>query len=301
MLILSCAKSANPEIRANSISLFKITTEKATDESKEATVEELLKLAQAGKAIGPDRKVLYTMFSFLSTSAQVSSLMVKVIPSLLAKETSEVALPILASSLTKHLAFYLREDLPFPDEVSKLLTTEMQNNKPPIRRAFVTLAGNTFWDLGNLKTANAVAFARAVFPGLESSLKSVAANPLNTAGGPVEGYIATAVLLGPFSRSRVFGNSHVSIFFLLILILITVLEDDIPRNTTVQAIVSSSRPSFLVWDKVYQRLTDVEEETWLLRALESTTIFFSSEVEKAEQLRSVFRYFCVYSVCPSAN
>lgn len=214
-LIFSCAKSANPEIRANSISLFKITTEKASDESKEAAVEELLKLAQAGKAIGPDRKVLYTMFSSLSTSMQVSSIMVKSIPSLLAKETNEVALPILASSLTNHLTFYLREDLPFPDELLKLLTTEMQSNKPPVRRAFVTLAGNTFWDLGHLRTANAIALARAVYPAFESSLKSVAANPLNSAGGPVEGYISAAVLLGPFSRSGVFGISHVFILLSL--------------------------------------------------------------------------------------
>lgn len=215
VLVLSCAKSANPEIRAKSISLFKITTEKATDESKEATVGELLKLAQAGKAIGPDRKVLYTMFSFLSTSAQVSSLIVKSFPSLLAKENNEAVLPILASSLTNHLAFYLREDLPFPDEVLKLLTAEMQSNRPPIRRAFVTLAGNMFWDLGNLRAANAVTFARAVFPAFESSLKSVAANPLNAAGGPVEGYIAAAVLLGLFSRSGIFGTSHASILFSL--------------------------------------------------------------------------------------
>ena len=56
-----------------------------------------------------------------------------------------------------------------------------------------------------------------------------------------------------------------------------------------------------MWDKVYQKLTDVEEETWLLRAVESTAIFFSSELEKAEQLRFVFRYICVHSACPSAN
>lgn len=45
-----------------------------------------------------------------------------------------------------------------------------------------------------------------------------------------------------------------------------------------------------MWDKVYQKLTDVEEETWLLRAVESTALFFSSEVEKAEQLRFVYRF-----------
>jgi len=66
------------------------------------------------------------------------------------------------------------------------------------------------------------------------------------------------------------------------------LEDTISRNASVQAIILPSKPSFLVWDKVYQKLTDVEEETWLLRAVETTVAFFSAEIEKAEQLRFVF-------------
>ena len=131
--IFSCSKSSNGEIRANSVALFKIIVERATDESKEAALTELLKLAQAGKAMGPDRKVLYTMFSVLSTSAQVSPVMVKSVPALLAKETNEAALPTLASSLTPHLVF-LRENLPVPDEVVKLLVAEMQNSKPVIRQ-----------------------------------------------------------------------------------------------------------------------------------------------------------------------
>ncbi|KAH9002519.1 ARM repeat-containing protein, partial [Lactarius deliciosus] len=168
--------------------------------------------------------------------------------------------------------------------VLKLLATEMQNTKPSIRRAHITLAGDTFWALGDLSTTNAVAFARAVFPAFESSLKSVAANPLNAASGPAEGYVAAAVLLGPFSRSGVFGISYCP-FLSPFHWFNAVLEDTILRNPTVQAIVSSLRPSFLVWDKIYQKLTGVEEETWLLRAVESMAIFFSSEVEKTEQLR----------------
>jgi len=72
------------------------------------------------------------------------------------------------------------------------------------------------------------------------------------------------------------------------LCVIRFLEDIISRNVTVQAILSSSKPSFLVWDKVYQKLTDVEEETWLLRAIESTATFFSAEVTNVEHLRFVF-------------
>jgi len=291
--IFNCAKSANAEIRANSIALFKITVGKATNEGKETALTELLKLAQAGKAIGPDRKVLYSMFSVLSSSAQLSPVMVKSVPALVAKVTNEAALPVLATSLVPHFIFHLRENLPVPDEVLKLLVAEMQNTKPIARRAFVSLVGETFWALGDLTTTSAITLARAVFNAFESSLKYVATNPLNASAGPVEGYVAAAVLLGPFSRSGVFGSSYTSFFspsFSDFLCLIRFLEDIISRNATVQAILSSSKPSFLVWDKVYQKLTDVEEETWLLRAIESTATFFSAEVTNVEHLRFVFRY-----------
>lgn len=218
--IFSCLKSSNPEIRTNSVSLFKITVEMATDESKEAALTELLKLAQAGKATGPDRKILYSMFSVLSTSAQVSSVIVKSVPGLLSKETNEAAIPTLASSLTPHLVFHLRENLPVPDEVLKLLVAEMQSSKPVIRRAYVSLVGETFWALGNLTTSSAAQVARTVFTAFESSLKSVATNPLNASAGPVEGYVAAAVLLGPFSRSGVFGSSPVFLFLLVLISLI---------------------------------------------------------------------------------
>jgi hypothetical protein len=45
-----------------------------------------------------------------------------------------------------------------------------------------------------------------VLPSFETSIKTVAANPLNATAGPLEGYIAIAVLLGPISRSGKFGR-----------------------------------------------------------------------------------------------
>jgi hypothetical protein len=95
--------------------------------------------------------------------------------------------------------------------------------------------------------------------------------------------------LAPFPGRRYLVAHEIS-FFGACSDFLWFLEDTISRNVTVQAFLSTSRPSFLVWDKVYQKLTDVEEETWLLRAIESTAIFFSAEVTNVEHLRFVFRY-----------
>jgi hypothetical protein len=97
--------------------------------------------------------------------------------------------------------------------------------------------------------------------------------------------------LAPFPDRR-YLVAHKPLFFSCsnFFCLLRFLEDTISRNSTVQAILSSSKPSFLVWDKVYQKLTDVEEETWLLRAIESMATFFSAEVTNVEHLRFVLRY-----------
>src|SRR5712691_6686991 len=97
--------------------------------------------------------------------------------------------------------------------------------------------------------------------------------------------------LAPFPDRR-YLVAHRPLFFSCsnFLCLNRFLEDTISLNATVQSILSCSKSSFLMWDKVYQKLTDVEEEAWLLRAIESTATFFSAEVTNVEHLRFVFRY-----------
>jgi hypothetical protein len=92
-----------------------------------------------------------------------------------------------------------------PVDITSLLAKEMNNAKPVIRRTFCSLVGDIFWTLGDLSSEASQTFARAILPSFETSLKTVVANPLNSTAGPLEGYIAMAVLLGPISRSGKFG------------------------------------------------------------------------------------------------
>ena len=65
-------------------------------------------------------------------------------------------------------------------------------------------------------------------------------------------------------------------------------DDVISRNATLQSISTAHpKPSFLLWDKVYQKLSGEEEETWLLRASEAVLAFSKDEVLKDEHTRFV--------------
>lgn len=54
-------------------------------------------------------------------------------------------------------------------------------------------------------------------------------------------------------------------------LLIRVKKDDtLSKNTFLHSSLSMSpKPSFLLWDKVYRKVTAAEDQVWLLRALEA--------------------------------
>ncbi|KAK0468862.1 armadillo-type protein [Armillaria novae-zelandiae] len=262
---VNCSKSNNAAVRTSSIDLFKsIVGNNHTPSVLEATVNELLTLPRTGKTIGPDHRVaLYTMLASIPACA-VSASVVQTTTPLLAKESHDAAVFALASALRPHILHLLQSNVSLAQDTVSLIAKEMNSLKPPIRRAFCALAGNVLWSSENLDTPAWLAFAAAVLPSFESSLKTVSNNPN---AGAFEGYISVAVLLGPLAKAEKFN-------------------DAVSRNPVTQAITSSSaKPSFLLSERVYQKLTDSEDERWLLRSTEALIRFFSKDISKNNAIR----------------
>ena len=208
--ILNCSKSSNAVVRSNAIELFKIIVSKHGEkrEDLQGTVVEVLSLPKAGKTTGPDHRVaLYTMLQALPPSPTTSSEIISSVPALLIKETNDPAIAALGSALSSHLSHQLRGDESLPAPVLSSIVKELVNAKPPIRRAFYSAVGGAIWSLDSLENAASAALIKAILPALETSLRNVSANPIGVAAGPLEGYIATALLLGPLKRSGKHGNS----------------------------------------------------------------------------------------------
>ena len=170
-------------------------------------VPDLLNLPKSGKSAGPDHRIaLYSMLGFLTPATTVSPALIQTTTSLVAKETHEGATSVLAAALPPHIIFLLREGSFLP-ETTQLIAKEMGSVKPGIRRAFCGLAGSIFSQGQDVvETESGATFARALLPSFELSLKTVSGNPLNSSGGPFEGYVAVATLLGPFAQSKKFGK-----------------------------------------------------------------------------------------------
>ncbi|KAG2015263.1 translational activator GCN1 [Coprinopsis cinerea AmutBmut pab1-1] len=291
---VNSAKSTQVPVRTNSIALFKavLSTAKGDPGLEGAALTEVLVLPKTSKTAGPEHRVaLYSMLGYVRPSNDVSPVLIQSSTPLLAKETNEAAIAVLANALPPHITFLLRSSTALPSEAVQLIAKEMGSLKPPVRRAFATLVGSVFYeDEGDGEGKGVVgeseagkAFAKAVAPSLENALKSVAANPINAPGGPLEGYVALATLLGPFARSGIF-------------------DELISKNAVVQAIVASSaKQPFLLWDKVYQKVTDPADEKWLLRAANAAFKHFHSQIAKSEGLKVQFGLVFVHLAVESKS
>lgn len=70
------------------------------------------------------------------------------------------------------------------------------------------------------------------------------------------------------------------------LIDVIILDDIASRSLNVDALTgTSTKPSFLIWDKVYQKLTEAEDAQWLLRAADLVVPKLEADLLKHQHLR----------------
>jgi hypothetical protein len=208
---LNSAKSSNPTVRTNASVLFKVLVSKFPPEFLESVVSEILTLPLAGKTTGVDhRSTLYTMLTRVPNHDAVSVTLVNTLPTLIVKETNDVAISLLVHTLPTHLNHLLVCNTPIPPDVTTLVSKEMNSAKPAMKRAFVSIVGTALWGLDAVSESindATKAFAKAISGALEGCIRTVSANPLGTTAGPLEGYVALAISLSHLADSGVFGTS----------------------------------------------------------------------------------------------
>ena len=197
-------------MRTNASAFFKVLVSKFPSEFLGAAVSEILTLPLTGKTTGVDHRItLYTMLTTVPKHDAASITLVNALPTLIVKETNDVAISLLVRTLPTHLNHLLACNNSIPADVTTLVSKEMNSAKPVMKRAFVSVVGAALWHLDAVSESindATTAFAKAISGALEGCIKTVSANPLGTPAGPLEGYVALAVLLSRLAVSGVFGT-----------------------------------------------------------------------------------------------
>ncbi|KAL5483042.1 GCN1 [Sanghuangporus weigelae] len=284
--IMNSAKSSNPTTRSNAIALSEVLLRRSVDPAaEEHSLNEVMSPVKSGKSVGSEHRLaLYSILHMIRPSPIVSASIVENVPPLLVKESSDIVVQQLARAAVPHFVFVLRADAGVPSSSLNTLVREMQGSKPALRRSLSCLIGAVLFQCAeeDIRTPAFDGLRRAAVPVFEANLKAVAANPLGGSASPLEGYVALASLLGPVRKCHDFDLSS--------------------HNAIIQSlVVSAGKPSFLLWDKVYQKLSSEEEETWLGRALSEAFTSLIAEIEKLDFIRRQFGHAFLHLAAQSRH
>ena len=206
-ILVSC-KSVTASTRAASLALFDVLYVKnSTEQDLLPVAEQVYAPLKAGKTSSPDhRTTLFTMLGSLAPSAKLSPELVNLTLSLLPKESNDITITAMMRVITAHLPTSLTAGSKLNAAATTALIRGMQEPKPNIRRVVCLAVGEVAWALdGAVESIGeaAKAFGVNILPGLESGLKTVITNPLNAPAGPLEGFVAIALLKGRLGRWNV--------------------------------------------------------------------------------------------------
>lgn len=249
---LSAAKSSNPETRSKSVGLMRAMSTKCEDLAIQGKiVVEILSLPKSGKTSSPEHRIaLLHMAGLFTPNDSTSSIVVDILPGLVAKEGNEPALNALCDALSPHLAYALTANGSIGSAAT--IAKELGASKVSTRRALSNAVGEAIWTVhtqqGQFSPAGE-AFLATVAAAFDTALTAASANQPANSSGFLEGYVPVALALGPLRHSSAVAK--------------------LAQNPSLSDLLAvAPKPSFVLNDKVYPRLPTAEDEKWLLRSLE---------------------------------
>ncbi|CAO3631190.1 unnamed protein product [Mucor hiemalis] len=154
----------------------------------------------------------------------------------------------------------------FVDKVVKNSTDGLSSVKPLARKSWANAVGATVWDHKDTSvtlSANIVKYLQALF----KTFNKIVDKPLLWKDGPVEAYVMISIISG---RIQHWPSVPQPVTDLL-------KSQKYPS----QLLVSTPKPSYLLWDRIYTKAVQPEEGLWLVRSL--VNVFRNESQESLEK------------------
>ncbi len=262
--ILAASKSTNALTRSSAALLFNTLVTPFAGKAESGDVLKALARdvgspLRNNKTASPEQRIalcemLESLRSAGSAQTDVLSEMSDSIAGSLAKETNEAAIKASLRTLGDTLKLLLSQDVDCSKGAAATFVKGMSDSKANIRRQYLGAVGDLLWSFAeqpDRETPAIKTFAKASCSGFESALKTAASG---SPGSAVEGWIAVASLQ---SLARLCKPEKLST----------------ASETTMSGLLSAgAKPSFLLAEKGYRRLTNPDDEVWLVRAIHSVLL-----------------------------
>ena len=260
--ILSNTKSSNKVTRSSNNIFFKTLITPFLHSHAHEAATSLVSLAKEIsnplkniKSSSPEHRValchlLQSLISDNDSLSEVLSTVLDAVVASLAKETNDAALFSSLQTLIAALRPLLFKDVTH-QAATAALSRGISDNKATIRRLYLAALGELFWQYSERRETPSEA-ANALLKSSISGLEAALHNAANTIpGSAIEGWIAVATLKGATRHWKI-ANAFSA------------------KSTLLQAlIVTAPKPSFLLAERAYKKITDPNDEVWLIRAINS--------------------------------
>ncbi|KAF9179251.1 translational activator of GCN4 [Haplosporangium sp. Z 11] len=274
--LLNGLRSTSESTRTSAIALFKQFTEQSKQEEHVLkVVTEMTKLLTTGKVSSPDyRGIFYDCLgkTAATKSESVSAKALSGLTTMTGKETNEAAVTLGIDASILHLEVLLAagKDIPEVAASIKAGVAALGSPRASLRKTWARGMGALIWHSGYAPES-----AKSVSLFMEPLIKAfnnIQKAPLTYKDGPLEGYVAVA------SAYRLAQGG-----------------DAAAQQLIKSALVVSPKPSLVLFDKVYTKLTTAEEGVWFVHALEA----LMSEKDADEEAKLAIGTGFIYSAAAS--
>ncbi|KAI8374572.1 armadillo-type protein [Radiomyces spectabilis] len=285
--LLNHLRSTSVAVRQGGMMLWEALTEICRkQEALVKIVTATSKTLTGGKVTSWEhRAVLYNALSSLAQPADtvISHKALEGYFAMIPKESNEQAMTCAVDGVGRHLIVLIYDDAysgahkELVDKAVKVSSEGLASSKPQTRKTWATAFGNTVWkrtDASQTLSANVTKYMQGLF----SVFDKIVDKPLLWKDGPLEAYILIASISG---RIQQWPTVPPAVLDLL-------KKHKYPSTL----LVSSPKPSFLLWDRIYTKATGAEEGLWLVRAL--TSLFQRESTASLE--KSGAGYLCAQAL-----
>ena len=201
-----------------------------------------------------------------------------------AKETNETAILAMTDALMTHQGVLFEDDIAMDDKVAKLVTAGLSDKRSKIKASWATSVSHIIW---NTKTTNPsiFAFSKHVSKHLFSVFSEVAVNGVQASqnGTIVGGYAVCAAALGRWSEWQ---DNHLCTLPLWNRLTVAQLVKSEGILKTITAV--APKPSFLLNERIYTKLTVERDQLWAINALEAAGIRDLKDLGVAWSIAAVY-------------
>ena len=287
--LLSNIKSTNVTIRTGALNAFRAAICHCHEGDGIAWIaEEILTPLKTGKLSSSiDQRVCYAeMLAALPITEKTFAMLCPALSIVAGKEANETALAAETAALLRYLEFGVQEGMPFDKSVIDALVKGISETKVPFRRLWTLRLGQLFWSTNNREILKSTFsdLAESSVPALLGTWNEIMANPLSAAqsGLVTASYVFTAI-----SQEKIALISGPKIATAMKM-----------AQVSQQALAIDPKPSFLLNQRIYGKLTSDDDFRWFIRALSSVFQDLSNSKYNAETAMgwSQAIIFCICSL-----